>query len=166
MEHRSVLGLAQRSGAALWGHIGDLRLIHQRQDALVVGRAHAGDQRDHVGVGNQLLHVVFGARGVVANPHFRVDQQAEQVRAQRHLHVQQRIETAASEFFSDRLEAGDAYRLVEGDELDASNIANQFPLQLADDPSQPGLRPVCLQCAHQRHDMAGIAQRRCAQQAQ
>ncbi|MNV47516.1 hypothetical protein D3C71_1393860 [compost metagenome] len=69
VEHRAVLGLAQRRGAALRGHVGDLCLVHQGHDALVVGRAHARDKRHHIGIGNQLAHVVFRAGGVIAVVH-------------------------------------------------------------------------------------------------
>ena len=51
------------------------------------------------------------------------------------------------------------------DEFDARQIAHHAILKLADNPSQPGLRPRGLQGMNQRHNVGDIADRRRAQNA-
>jgi hypothetical protein len=53
--------------------------------------------------------------------------------------------------------AGEAGALVEGDKVDARQIADQPALQLAHDPGQFGLWPCGLQGPHERHDMGDVA---------
>ncbi|PWF65620.1 hypothetical protein CBX98_25515, partial [Vibrio sp. T9] len=56
--------------------------------------------------------------------------------------------------------------LVEGDEFHAGQVADQAPLQLADDPGEPRPRRLFLQCADQRRYMRHIADGGCAHDAE
>ena len=123
----------------------------------------AGSRRDAF-VDHQAVQVLR-AGAVVADAPVGLDAQAEQVRAQRHLHLQQRVETPPAQRRMHGAHAGPARGLVEADELHAGQVADQLAFQLADDPGQRSLWPRLLQGAHQRHHVGDVADGGGAQQA-
>ena len=108
---------------------------------------------------------IFRARGVIADAQRRADEGADRIRAQRNLHVQQRVEAARGELRAQFVERAPALALVENEELDTGQIANQFVFEFADDPGQFRVGCLRLQRTHDRHHMRDIAECRRAQQA-
>ncbi len=90
--------------------------------------------------GNAFAHEqtvqILAARAVIADAAVGVHGEAQEIAAQRHLHVQQRVEAAPGQLTANRPIARAARALVEGQEFDAGDVADQFAFQLADDPGQ------------------------------
>ncbi len=108
---------------------------------------------------------VFRAGLVVADAAFGPDRGGEQVGAQRDLALQQHVEAAPRERAAQIGVDPPATRLVEYDEFDPLEVADQLRFELADDPGDAALRQRALQAPHQRHDVGHIAERRQAQDA-
>ncbi len=143
-------------------------LLHQTQRlqeaAHGIQHVFAAARRDPA-IGEQAVQVL-GTRTVVADAQRRLDQHTEQVRAQRHLHVQQGAELPSGELFAHGAEPFAFGRLVEHDELDAGQVADHLVFEFSDQPGDVRLRPGGLQGANQRNHMGHIANRRGAQDAQ
>jgi hypothetical protein len=125
-------------------------------DAGAVGDAFVDDQPVQV----------LRAAAVVADPPPCWNEGRQQVGAQRHLHLQQRIEAAAGQFAAQCPHAGQSGLLVVGVEGHALQPFEQPETALVDHPVQVQVRPMPLQRAHQRHDMGHVAEGGQAQQAQ
>jgi hypothetical protein len=109
--------------------------------------------------------IVARARAIEADPQGRGDDEAHEVCARRRVHVQKRVEAPPSEGPPNRPVAAPAERLVEHDELDALEPLQQRVFGLADDPGELRCGPRALDCTHDRHRVASIADRREPDQA-
>ena len=87
-----------------------------------------------------------------------MDQLAEQVGPGGYLHVQQNIEAAVTEFLSQFIHGAPAAALVEFDEFDIIEAAEQTMLQLPDNPGDPGSGPAILDGPDDRYNVRGISE--------
>ena len=107
-------------------------------------------------VGEQPLQLAR-AGAVEAEAPARRDRQRQQAGAQRELHVQQHVEASAADGGAQRPQRAPAGALVHDDKLDAGEQAHQARLDPADHPGDACRGPGLLQRAHDRHDVAGVA---------
>jgi hypothetical protein len=107
------------------------------------------------------------AGAVAVEPHAmpRRHHQRGHCRARCQLHVQQRVELAAPQSRPQVAIALHAGLLVERDELDARDVAEQLVLEVAEDPRDLRRRPGVLQRAHHGQHVAHVAERRESQDA-
>jgi hypothetical protein len=87
-----------------------------------------------------------------------VDQPAEQVGPGSYLHLQQNIEAAVTERPAQFTHSVPAATLVEFDEFDIIEAAQQTMLQFPDDPGDPGSGPVILDGPDDGYNVRGISE--------
>ncbi len=99
------------------------------------------------------------ARAIESEPQPRRHADSGEARSQRKLHVQQRIEPPPGEARAQLPVATRARFLVEHDELDVGQVAEQLVLEPADHPGDPGPRPRVLDRAHDRQRVTDVPER-------
>ncbi|MNS97045.1 hypothetical protein D3C72_1313680 [compost metagenome] len=109
---------------------------------------------------------VLGAAAVVTDAALGGNEGRQHVRAERHLHLQQRLETSGRQLLAQFLHPGHAGLLVVGMEGDARQAIKQLLPDLVDDPVDRRVRARGLQGAHQRHYVGHIAKSGQAQKTQ
>ena len=88
-----------------------------------------------------------------------MDQFAEQVGPGGYLHVQQYIEAAVTKLPAQFIHGAPAATLVEFDEFDIIEAAEQTMLQFPDDPGDPGTGPVILDGPDDGYYVRGVSKR-------
>ena len=82
-----------------------------------------------------------------------------EARAQRELHVQQRIEAASGEARAELAVGARAGLLVEDHELDVGQVTEQLVLEPSDQPGDAGPRPRVLDGADDRERVTDVSER-------
>lgn len=138
-----------------------LRCIAGQSDSI----AKAGDGVEHVLSGCRRNAAIdepavqfFAARGVKADTDFCAHRTAQKIRPQRQLTLQQDIEASSAQVLAQLLPRCPSGFLVDDDELNARDIADQTVLEATDDPSDAGVWPELLHPAHQGQNVGDIAE--------
>jgi hypothetical protein len=98
-----------------------------------------------------------GTAPVEAEFDLRGNRGREKTGAHRQLHVHQDIELAAAHRGAQGAIRLELATLIDGNELDIRDVAEQFRFDAPDHPGEAGLGPGTLQCANDRQHMTGIA---------